>query len=236
MSDENHIGARTSVENAHREDKERLKNAIESISDAFVLYDSDGKLVLFNQKHLNFYPHLADIYQPGVSREEIVRSHAAAIHEKDLAVSKEGYLEQRLAAINDPRPDTESELPDGRWVAVRERSVPGGGMVSVRTDITERKRIEQALQDSEEQLRAIFEHVPAAFFLKDAEGRYKFIKGLSQITPIRCYEGWYAEEPFKPSEAGPPDRAFRCVHDGALRGVADWGQSQDGGVLFSSSA
>jgi hypothetical protein len=26
------------------------------------------------------------------------------------------------------------------------------------------------------------------------------------------------------------------VHDGALRGVADWGQSQDGGVLISSSA
>lgn len=114
MSDENHIGARTSVENAHREDKERLENAIESISDAFVLYDSDGKLVLFNQKHLDFYPHLADIYRPGVSREEIVRSHAAASHEKDLAVSKESYLEQRLAAINDPRPDTESELPDGR--------------------------------------------------------------------------------------------------------------------------
>ena len=64
----------------------------------------------------------------------------------------------------------------------------------------------------------------------------QFLKGLSQITPIRCYEGWYAEEPFQPSEAGPPDRAFRCVHDGALRGVADWGQSQDGGVLFSSSA
>ena len=35
-----------------RESKEQLEDAIESISDAFVLYVSDGSLVLCNQRHL----------------------------------------------------------------------------------------------------------------------------------------------------------------------------------------
>jgi PAS domain-containing protein len=187
MSDEKNNSARTSVEKALWKDKTRLENAIKFLSDAFVLYDAGGKLVLYNQKHLDFYPELTDIYRSGASREEILRHHAALIRKNDPTFDEERYLERRLIAINEPRPDSERKLPDGRWIAVCERLVPGGGMVSIRTDITERKRIEQALQNSEEQLRAIFNHVPAAFFLKDAEGRYKFINSR--------YADWFGFDP-----------------------------------------
>ena len=56
-------------------------------------------------------------------------------------------------------------------------------MAGSNADITERKRSEQALHDSEERFRALMDNSPVAISLKDAEGRYRFIN--------RRFEAWY---------------------------------------------
>ena len=129
-------------EDIHEQYNERLVDAIESISEAFVLYDSAGKLVLCNQQHLEFFPHLVDLYQPGVSREDVLRHHAAIIRKSDPDFDVDAYIEDRLQRINTPREDKQSQLSDGRWVSTRERSVKGGGIVSIRSDITLIKQAE----------------------------------------------------------------------------------------------
>ena len=121
----------------------QIRDAIECLDAGFVLYDSDGTLIFCNQKHRDFYPHVADVYKPGVSREEIMLRHTEVIRAATPAMDIEDYLDERLALINVPRPYTESQLTDGRWVAVHERTVEGGGLVSIRTDITERKKIDR---------------------------------------------------------------------------------------------
>ena len=163
MSEDYGIGKSKRAEVALGDGKERLEDAIESISDAFVLYDADGKLVLCNQKQRDFFPHLAEIYRPGVSQEEVMRHHAAALLEKDPAFDIEGYLDERLKLINTPRPDHEGRLIDGRWVAIRESALTGGGMVSIRTDITERKQAEAALIQAKEAAEAAEELFSKAF-------------------------------------------------------------------------
>ncbi len=143
MSDDYDIEARNQASEGLRESKEQLEDAIESISDAFVLYDADGSLVICNQKHLEFYPHLKKIYRPGISRNEVMRHHASVILENDPSFDVEGYLEERLNLRLTPRPDQEVQLTDGRWIAIRERPVAGGGMVSIRTDISKRRELEK---------------------------------------------------------------------------------------------
>ncbi len=118
-----------------------LEEAINSISDAFVLYDGDGKLILCNQKHLEFYSHLADVYRPGAKREDIWRHHALKICESDPTIDVEAYLETRRNETGLLRPDAERQLIDGRWVSARERSIMGGGTVAIRTDITDVKNM-----------------------------------------------------------------------------------------------
>ena len=180
------ITERKEAERDLRESEERLGDAIESISDAFVLYDADGNLVLSNQKHRDFFPHLADLYRPGVNREEIIRHNATECHEKDPTFDVEGYIDERLKLINTPRPDKEYRLTDGRWVAMRERAVAGGGLVSIRTDITARKQAHDELERTVEQrtleltksralIASLLNNSPMSFSLKDPGGRYLMV-------------------------------------------------------------
>jgi PAS domain S-box-containing protein len=59
-------------------------------------------------------------------------------------------------------------------------------MLTVAQDITERKRVEDALHKTEERFRAILKHSPNLLFLKDVEGRYLLInkehRGTFQFT------------------------------------------------------
>jgi len=116
-----------------------LEQAVNSISDAFILYDSNGNLIFYNEIHLDFFPHLADLYRSGAKQEEIWHHHAVKIRELDPSIDVENYVKMRKKQSCKPRPDYERQLIDGRWVATRERFLTDGGMVSIRTDITAQK-------------------------------------------------------------------------------------------------
>ena len=55
----------------------------------------------------------------------------------------------------------ERTRPNGIVLEVRGTPLPGGGFLSIYTDITERKRTEKALRDSETELRLLTDNVPA---------------------------------------------------------------------------
>lgn len=72
---------------------------------------------------------------------------------------------------------------DGCVLEIRLGPMPGGGIVSTYTDITERKRAEWALRDSEHRIRVITDALPALIAYVDAEQRYRFIN--------KPYEEWF---------------------------------------------
>ncbi|MCP4072012.1 MAG: hypothetical protein GY742_09785 [Hyphomicrobiales bacterium] len=139
------IAAQKVTEEAARFKSNYLEQAIMSISDAFILYDANDNLVFFNQKHIEFFPHLEELYRSGATRKEIWRHHAEKIHETDPTMDVDAFVEKRQRLCKKPRPDSECQLIDGRWVATRERFMADGGVVSIRTDITEQKLAEMEL-------------------------------------------------------------------------------------------
>ena len=122
---------------------QRLRDAIEAISEAFVLWDSSNRLVLCNSK----YQRLHDL------PDEAVRSGA---HYGDLAtLVREAQPEAGKPVDCTRRSRTfEARLPDGRWLQVNERRTRDGGFVSVGTDITALKEHEEQLMNSERLLLA----------------------------------------------------------------------------------
>ena len=49
-----------------------IQTAIETISDGFVLFDPDDRLVLCNSRFRELYPKLADVAQPGAPFSSIL--------------------------------------------------------------------------------------------------------------------------------------------------------------------
>ena len=140
------------IETARR----RLTDAIESISEAFSLYDEDDRLVVCNDKYRTLlYPGIADEITPGISFEEIVRRAAERGFIKDAENRVEEWLAERLARHREPSDSHIQQRADGRWIMVSERRTEEGGTVAVYSDITELKQREEELATKSNALEQI---------------------------------------------------------------------------------
>ena len=123
---------------------ERMHAAIESISDGFLLFDEDGKLLLHNNVFAEMYPNLKDILKEGVTYEEILRVWAQGRETFPDDMNRESYIRKCLDAFENRRypvsQSDEDHLSDGRWAVVRQSPVNVGGLVGVWHDVTAMKK------------------------------------------------------------------------------------------------
>ena len=118
----------------------RLRDAIESVSEAFVLWDRHDRLVMYNRNYRSFFRLDAQLMKPGVQRDHVEWRAGAAIR-------------QVVQAPGDAKGVREAELVDGRWVQISERRTAEGGLVVTAADITAIKAQEEARRLNEEELR-----------------------------------------------------------------------------------
>jgi PAS domain S-box-containing protein len=151
--------------------RQQLSQAIESISEGFVLYDADDRLVLFNSRYRDEYSFIPDMLVPGTSFEAIVRAGVARGF-VPAGYDPEQWVQDRLVRHRNPGAPYVVQRRDGRWTMMREYRTHEGGIVGIRTDVTDLKRREQELADSQRLLRAVIDAVPAIINVKDRESRY----------------------------------------------------------------
>jgi two-component system cell cycle sensor histidine kinase PleC len=121
----------------------RLRDAVEAISEAFVLWDSENRLVLCNSKFRNFHDLSPEAVVPGATYAEIIAAgRPPRITSHVTHDSTDGAGARTL----------ELQLSDGRWLQINERRTKDGGYVSVGTDITALKRHGEKLVESERRL------------------------------------------------------------------------------------
>ena len=123
----------------------RLRDAIETIPEAFVLWDAEDRLVLCNSHFQRLHKLPDSAVTPGTSYETIIE------------VGKMPEVRTRLHEAGTQAPGArtfEAQLDDGSWLHISERRTKDGGYVSVGTDITRIKEHEQKLVDNDLRLRA----------------------------------------------------------------------------------
>ncbi|HTE95496.1 MAG TPA: ATP-binding protein [Bradyrhizobium sp.] len=123
----------------------RLRDAIETIPEAFVLWDAEDRLVLCNSHFQRLHKLPDSAVTPGTSYETIIE------------VGKMPEVRTRLHDAGTQAPGArtfEAQLDDGSWLHISERRTKDGGYVSVGTDITRIKEHEQKLVDNDLRLRA----------------------------------------------------------------------------------
>ncbi len=119
----------------------RLRDGIESVSDAFVLFDRHGRLILCNQAFQDAFGFEAGVLRKGALKADLNRIAALAIRSDQPATG--GRAGAR-----------EVELHDGRWLQLVERFTSDGGSVVSAADITAIKQKEAERQRATERLHA----------------------------------------------------------------------------------
>ncbi|WP_431856525.1 ATP-binding protein [Azospirillum sp.] len=140
--------------------RELLADAIGCVSEGFVLFDEHGRLVVCNERYRAAYPLLTDLLRPGVRFAELLhKAVERGAAGRDVS-DPSGWIAERLWRHTRGGPPSDHCLADGRWYRISEHATRSGGIVKVLTDITELKRHEQALADSEERYRRLVEMAP----------------------------------------------------------------------------
>ena len=124
---------------------ERLQDAIESISESFVLWDSDKRLIACNSRFMKLYSLPPGCDREGTPIDEVLALATSPLVLMQVPVNERSDIKAR---------SYEAQLSDGRWLQINERATKDGSYVSVGSDITAHKLHEEKLMESERRLMA----------------------------------------------------------------------------------
>ncbi|WP_375628737.1 MULTISPECIES: ATP-binding protein [unclassified Bartonella] len=128
----------------------RIRDAIENISESFVLWDSEGRLVMSNSKFCEYAAIPKQILQSGIQRATVEAMARPAISEYPLKDDGTG----NLTSIR--------QTADGCWLKINERRTQDGGLVCIGTDISELKQQQEKFEDSERRLFSFIQELKRA--------------------------------------------------------------------------
>jgi len=146
----------------------RLRDAIESIPEAFVLWDASGKLAVWNQRFASIFRIPAKILKPGLTAAETAACAGAA---GDVLAAHFGPLDARTEE------SVEIPLPGSRWAHVSRRKTAEGGYVCIAVNVTDLKRRASAQKRKERELQQTVEDLEASRReLSEAIQKYEYEK------------------------------------------------------------
>ncbi|MEM7405200.1 MAG: PAS-domain containing protein [Pseudomonadota bacterium] len=148
-----------------------LEEALEAISEGFVLYDRDDRVLAFNGKHRDLFPSIRELIRPGVSYRTLLEAQLKHGFFESVRGREEEWLNNRLAERRRPSASVEQDFEDGRTVRLSEHNTPSGGLVSIRTDITDLRRAERELR---KQHNLLLESLAEGVYGLDTDGRCTF--------------------------------------------------------------
>ena len=182
------ITERKAAEAALAESRTLLRAVIDSVPTMIAVRDLEGRYVLINEALAKYHGRPVEWF-PGRTPAELY---------------PDGYVQQLRAAdraaieSREHREFEESNVTDraGRhttWLASRSTILDSAGaveyVVAVALDITERKRMEAALRESEGRFRTIADSIPALVWMCDETGECIFLnKQWSDYTGRPIYE------------------------------------------------
>ena len=177
------IGIRTDVTEL-KEAQEQLANqkavlqaTLENLDQGVSMMDGDLKMVACKSSFRDLLDLPADKFPIRSSLEEAFRINAGRGEYGPGDVEEQIRERMDLARKFEPHV-FERTRPDGTVIEVSGNPVEGGGFVTTYTDVTERKRAEEALRESEQRLFAILEDSPIGTSVTRKSDRNNFLSGL----------------------------------------------------------
>ncbi|MDJ0950145.1 MAG: PAS-domain containing protein [Alphaproteobacteria bacterium] len=141
---------------AFEEYSQLLQATLENMDQGLIAVGPTKRIIAANRRveTVARIPH--DLLRPGCPFEGVIR-HAAERGDYGQGPTEE-HVTRLMRNFEQPEPHRlERVLPDGTTLEIRGQPLPDGGFVITYTNITDRKRIEDALLESEERFRGLVE-------------------------------------------------------------------------------
>ena len=173
------VTAQVEAEKRAAKAQEQLIDAIESLADAFILFDADDRFVLCNSKYQEYYPVAARLLKPGIKFRDLIEQSIEMGELGDTGRSNEEIVKDRLERFRNATEPFFQQLKNGRWLRVGEHRTSDGGTVSIRTDVSDLRRAEEEARAAKEEAENVqdrlvtaIESLSEGFQLFDSEDRF----------------------------------------------------------------
>ena len=165
-----------------------LATAIETMPDAFALYDGEDRLVLSNQRFRQNHGMTLDEAQSGPEFAALLKRDLNAKRFPAAETDPQSWLAKRVAHHNNPSAPFEEPFMRDRWLQIAERRTRRGEVVSIATDVTQLKRRELELEESTVRFRQLAEASFDGIVVVEDRRINRFNDHLNEIF------GWNAAE------------------------------------------
>ena len=238
------ITERKRSEEAIRESEERFRSLAQTASDVILTMNSDGNIVFWNEGAENIY---------GYSLDEILGKSYLTLVPERLRNVQQGRTEKAVSNgelhMSDKAVEGIGLRKDGTEFPVELavsmlQTKEGMFFTAIIRDITERKRAEEALRESEERVRSIVENANDAIYFVDSRGTIRFFNRKA----VEIY-GYTVEEVLgKPYSVLVPKRLqeihgkwmdkFLSLDESAISGkiVEGTGERKDGSEFYAETS
>ncbi len=175
------IAERRQVEESLRHSEELFRSLIEDASDLISIVDNEGKILYISPSHQRVL---------GYTPEDLVGKNAfLLIHPDDLPKVLEAFALTRAGRLKElSHPTYRFRHHDGAWRVLESagKSLPKSstirGMIINSRDVTDRKRAEEALQESEVRYRSLVESTHDLIQSVGSDGRFMFVNNAWLTT------------------------------------------------------
>ncbi|MBT5264284.1 MAG: PAS domain S-box protein [Rhodospirillaceae bacterium] len=174
------ITERKTTEQALAESEGRLRGIFSNLPSVIHLKDADGTFQLANDRFKEWFGITPSAYFDQKTEAHFPAEFMDAVADQERKVYETG--ESVTIELEAVFADGAKHQFLNTKFPIHDQNETITGICTVATDITERRRMEQALRDSEARLRGVFDNTPVCLNLKDTEGRYLLIN--------KPYEAW----------------------------------------------
>ncbi|RTE66856.1 PAS domain S-box protein [Amphritea opalescens] len=166
---------------ALRFNRSLLQSTIENITMGISVVDQQMRLVAWNRRYIEMFEYPNGLICVGRPIEEIFRYNAT--NGEYGAGNIDQQVKDRLTTLKEGKAHSyERHRMDGSVLEVRGNRMPNGGFVNTYMDITEHKRVQEALRESEQNVRTYTDNVPVLIAFLDTDRNFRFVNKAYATT------------------------------------------------------